>query len=111
MPEFERHSLFFDCRDAKVWRDKIRDELLPQLLQFLEEWSDAKPRIVGWDVEDRLAAETAGKAEPVQQQGSGCTHPMVVMVFVIHDLEKKNSRGRQACAIRTDHGLPSEHVL
>ena len=49
MPGFERHSLFFDCRAGpngdqwnKTWEDKMRDELMPKIHQFLGEWTESR---------------------------------------------------------------------
>jgi len=41
MPEFKNHSLFFDCRWAQGddLKDKMCNELMPQVHQFLEEWA------------------------------------------------------------------------
>ena len=48
MPGFERHTLFFDCRAGpngnewnKPWEDKMRDELMPKIHQFLGEWTES----------------------------------------------------------------------
>ena len=47
MPQFRDHSLFFDCRAGrdgdewnKPWEDKMKHELMPQMHQSLEEWTD-----------------------------------------------------------------------
>ena len=51
MPQFRDHSLFFDCRagpggdqwNAPWLEDKMKRELMPQMHQFLEEWTDHHP--------------------------------------------------------------------
>jgi len=53
MPAFQNHTLFFDCRTGpdgdqwnKPWEDKMRKELMPQIHQFLEEWTETRTTLV-----------------------------------------------------------------
>ena len=50
MLDFKDHSLFFDCRAGPEgddwngpWEVKMQKELLPQIAQFLEEWTKTAP--------------------------------------------------------------------
>ncbi len=53
MPAFKYHSLFFDCRweqpnDAcNRWEVKMAKELMPQVHQYLDEWTDGSKKQLG----------------------------------------------------------------
>ena len=43
MPQFKKHSLFFDSRDPReTWAKTMREQLMPKAHQILEEWADSR---------------------------------------------------------------------
>jgi len=81
MPAFQNHSLFFDCRGGpngnqwnKPWEDKMRNELMPQLHKFLEEWTENSSNAGGRTVADAWPHEPVSSTVDVLVEESLGAH-------------------------------------